>query len=153
VVIMDGDTAFLRPDFGEVINRYTSLYPQTGLFTCYASRCHYPVQVPEGTNMNSDSILYHRQMADFCSATYKNQPTEINRRVAGHLMVIQKKTWSLIRNDVFYKAQNKNILGVDTKISWAIVDSGLKILLIRELYLFHYLRLKEGFEFTDHLIP
>jgi GT2 family glycosyltransferase len=153
LVIMDGDTAFLRSDFGEVINSYVTLYPETGLFTCYASRCHYATQVPEGVDMSRDSILYHRQVADFCSEKFKNKTIEINRRIAGHLMVIQKKTWNIIRNEVFYKAEKKFILGVDTKISWAILDFGFKILMMKELYIFHYLRLKEGFDYTNHLTP
>jgi hypothetical protein len=62
VVIMDGDTAFLRSDFGDVIKRYIDEYPMTGLFTCYASRCHYSCQVPEGSDMGNDSILYHKML-------------------------------------------------------------------------------------------
>lgn len=41
VVIMDGDTIFLQPDFGHPIQRHIDLYPEAGLFTCRASRCHY----------------------------------------------------------------------------------------------------------------
>jgi len=41
VVIMDGDTIFLQPDFGHQIQRHIEFHPEAGLFTCRASRCHY----------------------------------------------------------------------------------------------------------------
>ncbi len=153
VVLMDGDTAFLRSDFGHVIKRYTDSFPETGLFTCYASRCHYQSQVPAGTNMDCDSILYHRQMANYQAENFKGQVLDLNCRIAGHLMVIRKSTWLRLRGDVYSKAINKFILGVDTKISYAIFDAGLTIRLMRELYIFHYLRLAEGFDYDKHLKP
>lgn len=153
VVLMDGDTAFLRPDFGNVIKRYTDELPDTGLFTCYASRCHYQCQVPVGVDMSNDSILYHRDIADIQSALNSGITQEITRKIAGHLMVIKKSTWIRIREEVLAKSSAKYILGIDTKISNAILERGLKIRLIRELYIFHYLRMKEGFDSDNHLKP
>ena len=152
IVITDGDTAFLRPDFGDVIKRYTDLYPETGLFTCYASRCHYKCQVPPGTDMENVSILYHRSIANVQAERFKGQVIELNRRIAGHLMVIRKSTWTRIRSEVFVTASAKQILGVDTKISNAILAKGLKIRLMCELYIFHYLRMAEGFSYKAHLL-
>ena len=153
VVIMDGDTAFLRPDFGDVINRYTKQFPDTGLFTCMASRCHYGIQVPDGVDMENDSIRYHRTIADIQSTMDHGKTDIIERKIAGHLMVIRKSTWTRIRTEVYRTASSKYILGVDTKISNAILAAGLKIRLIRELYIFHYLRLAEGFDNDNHLKP
>lgn len=150
---MDGDTAFLRSDFGRVIDRYTKQYPDTGLFTCYASRCHYQCQVPRTGNMAETSILFHKQVADQVSKDNAGKMKELDRRIAGHLMVIRKSTWMKIRNEVFSTAKDKAILGVDTKISNAILRLGYKIRLMRELYLFHYLRMAEGFNHTKHLEP
>lgn len=153
VVIMDGDTAFLRSDFGDVIKRYTDQYPDTGLFTCYASRCHYQCQVPEAGAMGNDSILFHKAISDYQSDYFKGKVKEMDRRIAGHLMAIKKSTWTLIRGQVFKKAAEKYILGVDTKICNAILDAGLIIRLMRELYIFHYLRMAEGFDYDKHLKP
>jgi hypothetical protein len=150
-VLMDGDTAFLRSDFGHQIQRYIDKYPDTGLFTCYASRCHYQIQTRRGTDMNSDSILYHRQQAESIFRSLDGHVKEIDRRIAGHLMVIKKETWLLIRDEVKRTTMDKNILGVDTKISYAILNHHLKIRLMRGLYIFHYLRLMEGFNATKHL--
>ena len=68
-------------------------------------------------------------------------------------MVIKRSTWTLIREQVFSLAASKHILGVDTKISKAILKNNLRIILMKELYLFHYLRLKEGFNSDQHLQP
>jgi GT2 family glycosyltransferase len=68
-------------------------------------------------------------------------------------MVIRKRTWQWIRHEVIREAENKFVLGVDTKISRAILNSGLKIRLMKELYIFHYLRMAEGFDNDTHLRP
>lgn len=153
VCFTDGDTAFLLPDFGHQIKSYVETYPDTGLFTCYASRCHYQTQVRKGTEMDNPSILYHHQQAQKAFIELDGKVKEINRRITGHLMVIQKKTWNLIRPEVaqMVQQQNKQILGVDTKISNAILKAGLKIRLMRGMYIFHYLRMAEGFEHDKHL--
>lgn len=152
ICLQDGDTAFLLPDFGHQVQSYIDSYPETGLFTCYASRCHYSCQLYEGSDLNHTDILYHRTKAEEIYKRYNGQVKEINRRIAGHLMVIQKKTWLLIREEVKQNSADKNILGVDTKISNAILRANLKIHLMQGIYIFHYLRLAEGIDNTTHLI-
>ncbi|MFA5817331.1 MAG: hypothetical protein WC865_17140 [Bacteroidales bacterium] len=152
-VIMDGDTMFLQPDFGYQIQHYIDLHPEAGLFTCYASRCHYSIQVPAGVDMNKDSIRYHKLIASLLQAPHTGETSEINRRIAGHLMVIKKSTWDKILPEIRLTASEKRILGVDTKICNAILKSGMKILLMKDIYILHYCRLAEGFEYTKHLEP
>lgn len=149
--IMDGDTAFLRSDFGREIENYVQMYPDTGMFTCYASRCHYIEQVRRGTDMQSDSILYHKKQADAIHKELQGKVKIIERKIAGHMMIIKKTTWLQIREQVLTSAKRKSILGVDTKISNAILAKGLKIRLMRGIYLFHYMRLMEGAGYKGHL--
>jgi len=151
VCFLDGDTAFLRPDWGRVIHEYTERYPKTGLFTCLASRCHYQCQRVEGADMENDSILYHREIADRL-ATGEYKVTEVKRRVAGHLLLIKKSTWTRIRSAVQTLTRSKKVLGVDTKISNAVLASGFKIYVMNDIYLFHYLRMKEGINNKSHLL-
>ena len=152
VCFMDGDTAFLLPDFGHQIEHYIKAWPETGLFTCYASRCHYNCQLYKYADAENTNIIYHRLKAEEVFRQFNGQVKEINRRIAGHLMVIQKKTWLMIRREVKETAADKNILGVDTKISNAILKTNLKIRLMKGIYIFHYLRLAEGINNTNHLI-
>lgn len=151
VCLRDGDTAFLRHDYGHTIQRYIDQYQDTGIFTCYASRCHYRCQVLNVADMENDSILFHHQRAVECATNLKGQIVELDRKIAGHLMVIRKSTWKKVRGNVFKRAAGKNILGVDTQISKAMLSAGFKIRLMRELYILHYLRLAEGFDCTKHL--
>jgi hypothetical protein len=66
-------------------------------------------------------------------------------------MVIKKGTWLRIRGGVLERTRDKQILGVDSKISYGILNAGLKIRLMRGIYILHYLRMKEGFDYKDHL--
>jgi GT2 family glycosyltransferase len=150
-VHLDGDTLFLQPDFGNQIQQHIISHPEAGLFTCYASRCHYSFQVPQGVDMENDSIGYHKLIASYFADTKAGQVKEIKRRIAGHLMVIRKSTWTRLLPDIVLSAAGKKILGVDTKISKAVLAAGLKILLMENIYLLHYCWLKEGFEYTKHL--
>jgi GT2 family glycosyltransferase len=152
-VIMDGDTLFLQPDFGHQIQRHIENYPEAGLFTCLASRCHYKIQQVPGADMVNDSILYHKRIADKLKQGSPGVSSTITRRIAGHLMVIRKSTWDKILPVVRVTAADKQILGVDTKISNAILKSGLEIRLMSDIYLLHYCRLAEGFDYIKHIEP
>lgn len=152
VCFMDGDTAFLMPDFGHQIEHYLKVWPETGLFTCYASRCHYNCQLYKYADAENTNIIYHRLKAEEVFRQFNGQVEEIKRRIAGHLMVIQKKTWLMIRLEVKETTTDKNILGVDTKISNAVLKANLKIRLMKGIYIFHYLRLAEGINNSNHLI-
>lgn len=152
VCFTDGDTAFLRADFGDQIRKYIERYPDTGLFTCYASRCHYDFQMVKGGRYLEDpSILHHKNLADECAENEGLNVHECSRRIAGHMMVIQKRTWQRIREGVKTRVSGKKILGIDTRISYQILNAGLKIRLMKGVYILHYLRMKEGINFKGHL--
>ena len=89
-VTMDGDTMFQQPDFGHWIQQHIGAHPEAGLFTCYASRCHYSIQELTGVDTDKDSIRYHKLVASLLQDLCAGETAEINRRIAGHLMVIKK---------------------------------------------------------------
>jgi hypothetical protein len=151
--LMDGDTMFLSSDFGHQIQVYIDKYPDTGLFTCYTNRCHYDCQRYSDGMMNQSNIIEHKLLAKEITLTEHGEVSEINRRIAGHLMIIKKATWKLIRPEVERKViqQHKQILGVDTKISNAILHAGLKIRLMQGVYIFHFLRMDRSIDDKSHL--
>lgn len=153
--ILDGDTLFLRPDFGNCILKYVKQYPETGLFTSYASRCHYQRQVPLIGDTENSSIAFHRGVANQLHKRFQStcEFKTIDMRIAGHLMLLKKATWLQIRDRVFAicLAGNKKILGIDTQISEAVLAEGMDIKLMRSIYLLHYLRFCEGYGFKGHL--
>ncbi|TSA38808.1 MAG: hypothetical protein D4R64_01710 [Porphyromonadaceae bacterium] len=142
--IMDGDTAFLQSDFGHQIKTHIENHPNAGLFTSYASRCHYRVQVPPGVDMENDSILYQKEQAEYRVLLVSGKVTQINRKIAGHLMVIKKSTWDKILPMVRVTASEKRILGVDIKISKVVLEIGLDVRLMQDMYVLHYCRLKDS---------
>lgn len=149
---LDGDTLFFENNFGHQIQEYINRYPDAGLFTCYSSRCAYSYMVPSGTNQESDSIVYHRNRSKAIYEKNHLQVVEINDHIAGHLMCMKKSTWMLIRPDLLRVTDGANLLGVDTQISNQLRGHGLKILLMRGIYLMHYYRLVEGKKYKDHLM-
>ena len=149
-VLMDGDTLIFDRDFGSVIAEYIKQWPDAGLFTCYASRCHYKYQTLSGVDANNDSLIYHRMKAEVVSKR-RYQVTELRNPIAGHLMVIRKGVWMRIRKEVLAKTVNHKALGVDTNISWELFKIKKPIFLMEGLYILHYLRFMEGQQNTTGL--
>jgi hypothetical protein len=149
-VLMDGDTMIFDRDFGHIIHKYIEQYPDAGLFTCLASRCHYKYQTLSGVDSNNDSLLYHRMKAEAVTRN-RYRVTELMNPIAGHLMVIRKGVWALIRLEVLAKTENHKALGVDTNISWEIFKIKKPIYLMEGLYILHYLRFLEGQQHTTGL--
>jgi hypothetical protein len=148
----DGDTCFFENNFGHQVKSYIEKYPDTGLFTSYSSRCAYSYMVPKDTNQDSDSIRYHRQRSAEIYNRLDGQVKEIDNHIAGHLICIKKSTWQTIRQELLKVIDGANLLGVDTQISNEIRAHGLKIRLMRGIYLFHYYRLLEGRNSKIHLM-
>lgn len=147
VCFMDGDIAFLEmSDFGHVMQEYIDKYPETGMFTCYATRCHYVNQTRRGVNQESDSIDYYAQMTIKTRKELHLSCKNIDRRIAGHLIMMQKSTWNMICEELNHKcvSKNKHILGFDTQLSNTILESGMDIKLMRGVLVFHYLRKLTG---------
>ncbi len=152
ICMMDGDIAFFNADFGHHIQQYIDKYPDTGIFTCYASRSGTSWMMPDKNIYNSTDILEHKRKADHHIKKCRLDVVEINNRVTGHLMVIKKDTWNLIRDRVNQSCDDLSILSVDSKISRAVLASGLKIRLMKGIYVFHYYRHLEGASNKAHLL-
>ena len=153
VCLLDGDTMFLYSDFGHKLQEYVNCYPQTGLFTCIANRCHYQCQTLNKTSFQQRDIVCQKNIADRVFSDNGYTVKEVNHRIAGHLMMIKVSTWMKIRAEVetMVKKQEKKILGVDTKISNAILKAGMKIRIMQGFYLFHFLRLDKSIDDDSHL--
>lgn len=151
VCMMDGDVAFLRSDFGHHMQEYISKFPETGIFTCYVSRSRTSWMMPQDHIFNETNILRHKEKADWHFNNQHLDVTEINQRIIGCLMLMKKSTWLLIREDVAVKCADKEILSVDSVISLQVIASGLKIRLMKGIYIFHYYRHLEGAHSKKHL--
>ena len=145
VCFLDGDTAFLEmADFGHVLQEYIDKYPDTGMFTCYATRCHYGIQKFHTVDESSDSIKYLAQKTLDLRKVNHLKVKEVERRIAGHLIMMKKATWNVIKKEVEKKSKSKRILGFDTKLSNALLKYKYKIRVMEGVLLFHYLRMLTG---------
>lgn len=145
VCMMDGDVLFLLSDFGHQMQTYIDLYPDTGLFTCYASRTSQKHLKWKSATMENTSIVYHRNKAEQLHKAYHGEVIDLgDQQALGYLMLIKKSTWSAIRELVAEWTVEKDILGVDRRISKAVQNAGLKTYLMKGMYVLHYYRMKNG---------
>lgn len=146
VCFIDCDVAFLETsDFGHLIQGYIDRYPETGMFTCYASRCHYGCQMTD-FDMETDSIMAIAQKTVDVRDSMLWEYETIERKIAGHLIAIKKSTWLNILPILKKKVtkRDKKILGFDTQLSNAILHNGFDIKLMKGVFIFHYLRMLNG---------
>jgi GT2 family glycosyltransferase len=143
--MLDGDTMFLIPDWGEVIANAIAENPEAGMFTCYTNRVNNPQQLYNGHFNENGDLHVHRRIAIVCRETMNTRVKPLTRVISGMMMIIQKRTW----REFYFK---DGILGVDNDISRRLMQAGKQVLLIQGIYLAHYYRLNEGRRSTAHLL-
>jgi GT2 family glycosyltransferase len=144
-VLMDTDIMFLDNKAPFHFKKAIELYPEAGLFTCYASRTGKPEQRLINVNAQSSDIVYHRKLAIKQAEVFSLK--EIKVPIAGYCFAVQKKTWKQIGG-----FKTTGILSVDTDFSSRILAAGKRIYLIESVYCLHYYRLAEGgASYKDHL--
>jgi GT2 family glycosyltransferase len=141
---IDGDTMFLQPDWGHLIEKAVADHPDTGMFTCYTNRVNNKEQLYRGNFTNNRDLVYHRNISKVCHEMGKNRVRRLNNMISGMMMIIRKKTW---RDFPF----SDGLLGVDNDISKRLLSAGREVLLIESVYLLHYYRLAEGRTYKEHL--
>jgi GT2 family glycosyltransferase len=144
-VLMDGDTMFLHPNYGTIIENIIKIYPETGLFTCFTNRVGNRQQLLRGKMDHEANIIVHKNLAHACLRKYALRCSDLKSHISGMIMIVRKGVWKNIRF-------NDGLLGIDNEFSAKILKSGLKIKLIRGLYVFHYYRLAEGSTYRKHLV-
>ncbi len=145
VCLHDHDTMFLLPETIQMIDEYTKKFPDTGIFTCWTNRIGNPHQRVLPLNDNNDSILYHIGVAE----KYKEllfQCSEVITEISGFLMVINKSTWNKIKFQ-----ESGKCLGIDTDFSLKVLASGMNILRMDSVYVWHTYRSKNGITDKTHL--
>lgn len=149
ICFLDADTCIgLVPKFGHVLQEIVDLYPDTGLFTSYASRIGNKQQRFAGKISEDPNILNHKKIAKSQVHHYKTRVKELNKIISGHLMMVKKSTWDAIGG----APEGIGILSIDNWISKRILRSGKNILLMEGIYLFHFYRLDTGKQDKSHLL-
>lgn len=145
--LMDYDSCFLDPSFYSRMTDHIKARPDTGIFTCYTNRVGRHDQCFNGDISRNGDIVYWRKIARNVSIENKGQVKEVDKELSGFCMLIKKGTWLEVGG-----FKEKKILGIDNYFSWDVMASGKKILLMCDVFAFHYYRLYEGISYKKHLL-
>jgi cellulose synthase/poly-beta-1,6-N-acetylglucosamine synthase-like glycosyltransferase len=134
IVITDADSMFLTPDYGVIIHKAIQTHGNDfGLIGCYTNRLRKTHQLHNGTFSNDHDIRHHVKIAmEYMCKDGIEDITPLN--IAGVFMAFQKKTWKLVGGFL------ENSIVADTFFSQQVVSKGLKLGLIRGLYVYHWYR-------------
>lgn len=142
--IGDGDACFLNPRWGKQIQDTINKYPEGVLFGCLTNRLRGIEQLVGGKFSESSNILEHKKISDHLERNYYAFAEEAKNPIAGLLMVFPKWLWEKIK----FK---QGLIGIDTDFGLRAQQYG-KTYIIKGIYMFHYYRLAEGANYTDHLV-
>jgi len=147
--IRDIDTMFLTPNTPNIIEQYTKLYPETGIFTCLTNRISLAAkdQLYQGRISENSDIKYHIGIAESLEKSSMNKRTKILAPISGMLMVISKKIWDIHKFD-----ESGLCLGVDNEYSTRISRHGLSIYRMDAVYIWHTYRIINGIHSKSHLL-
>lgn len=135
--IVDADTIFTTPDYGTLIENVIARYPDVEAFTCYTNRVGCPWQVYNGVDVKSNDIEYHRNIG---KKLYEENGTDCvdmtnTQLFSGMFFIIKKSAWKKIGGAI-----EKGMLKVDNAIHQGIKNNGMKLFLMKGLYLYHWYR-------------
>jgi GT2 family glycosyltransferase len=145
IIIKDADVMFLTPDFLELLTDHIKDHPNTGIFTCLTNRIGSPAQLYGGKISENADIKHHRKIA---MSIKDNKTSKLcNHVISGMMMCFKKSTWRKVGGF----PEDKIFLGVDYGFSRKVLNDGMVIRIMTNIYIFHYYRLVEGNGYTDHL--
>jgi GT2 family glycosyltransferase len=143
----DGDTLFLDPFYGEIIENAIHNNPDTGCFTCLTNRIGNKKQLH--SEYSGDDIKIHRNIAKKLrnknKGKYEEMPFRLGNNpqtLSGMLFVLSKDAWKQIggfKQSTIHKNKS-NILGVDNQLHKDLHENNIKIKIIKELYIYHWYR-------------
>lgn len=157
ICLIDGDALFLNDAWGHHFQALIDTYPDTGLFTTYTNRTGNIEQLYNGELSENSDLLYHRQLALKLQKENYLKVKELTHFISGHVMLFSKKTWSEVGgfpttlSEKTALKYNFNIVALDNRFSYRILQAGKKILLAEGIYVMHYYRLLEGRLHRAHL--
>lgn len=146
VVLRDGDTMFLTPDWGNQIERIIADNPDYSVITCMTNRLGLKECLVGGI-MNEHDMQRQILLALIMQGEYSSDvcPTTV---APGMLMIFHKSVWAKVGG---FK---ENSILFDREFSAAVIRNGGKIGIAMGLYIFHLYRYgqKNPQNYTKHLM-
>lgn len=146
ICLMDGDSMFLRSNYGHIIRRYIDAYPECALFVPVTNRVGKGSHCYQGKRSENPDMSHHKRIADsLCESTQVKSMDHV-RYPSMPCFIFSKKTWKTVGGF----DQTGRILGVDVRFSKKVMATG-RAYRMEGLYLLHYYRLNEGYKSLVHV--
>lgn len=145
IVLRDGDSMFLTPDFGKIIHSIIEEHGnQYDLIGCTTNRLRSNSQLHKGAFSNESNIIKHIEIAEDLKQYTEIRPTT---EVAGLCMIFRKSLWERVKF-------RENSLAFDRQFSKDVLKIGGKIGIATGLYLFHSYRMgkEDPKNYVQHLL-
>lgn len=155
VILRDGDTCWLTPDYGVHIAEYIRLHPNAVL-TCWTNRINEKAeqQAKQLGIRDRVDMTYHINMA-FAAQAQLYQTTPLHGFVSGFCLIVPKSVWhqhKFSESQVYPDRGPTNMLGVDNDFTNRIRAAGVQVLRMDGIYLFHIYRMLQGDHDKSHLL-
>lgn len=140
ICIRDGDTMFLTPEWGNIIQDAVNEYGQDyQLFGCWTNRASNKISEHQliGPMFKEMNVQSHYALS-LIQKDMSKGITPVENHVAGLFMLFQKSTWKEV-NGFDEELINPSLF--DKRFCEKVLHRGFKIGLINKLYIFHLYRI------------
>ena len=147
ITFMDGDIMQMYMNWSEIWSNILQRYDNAGIITCMTNRVSKLNTDQLDKNMYEETnILKHKNHAQKLYETYDIQTKEMTINfMSGFFFSFKKQTW------IDCGGFTNGILHVDTNFYHNVKNIGKQVLVAKGFYVFHYYRMAEGEEYTQHL--
>lgn len=155
VILRDGDTCWLTPDYGVHVAEYIRLYPNAVL-TCWTNRINEKAEQQAkypGIRTVTD-MKFHLNTAEFAKGELYNV-TPLHGFVSGFCIIVPKAVWNdhkFAEKQVYEDRGPHNLLGVDNDFTNRVRAAGIPVLRMDGMYIWHTYRLLQGDNDKTHLL-
>jgi len=137
VCFLDGDTINTTTYFGSRIEEIIRNNPEYSLFTCYTNRVVRKYQILGDSDWLNNDMEYHRNLGE---ETWKKNGSTVDditnlHPLSGVMILISKKTWEIVGG--FFESK---MLGIDNEIHKKVKVNGLRVGLMKGIYVYHWYR-------------
>jgi hypothetical protein len=143
VVLMDGYALFFQSNFGHLIKDYIDQYSDTGLFVFFKNRIGCREQQFSNDLPTVDFLLMHYKIADSLCNNHHGEVTDLHSSTSGFMMILQKKTWDIIRNELRERTRNNFLLRLDRNIASILPEKKMPIRRLDCIFMLHYYHMVE----------
>ena len=137
VCFLDGDAVHTSSFFGKRIEDVIVNNSNFSMFTCVTNRIGCPYQIAQGVNQLTDDQRYHRDFGENTWNAHKTIVLDITnlQLLSGVLILINKKAWQKVGG-----FKETGMLGVDNDIHVKFKNAGLRVGLMKGIYVQHWYR-------------